>query len=124
MADDLITNTLSIAQNDNECKEESKRALQIFNQGDLSTKEQIGKKALFQNKAYAKAVEILGDTVYNVASERDVYKEMVGNVDQNLVDSALATKKASKTNTDKNKLIMQEKTKPVSGSKTICKPDT
>jgi hypothetical protein len=90
---DEVEELVGMAIADPEVRSESARALAIFNNSNMLTKEQIGRTTLVQNKALVKAAEIAIETISRVSTERDPYKDMLGDTANDAsVQSAISRK--------------------------------
>ena len=117
----MIDQFLDIAKTDNETKSEIAKTISLYDSGDFTTRVKSGRIALIENKAMCKALEIAGDTIYNVITERDTYKEIIGSGNEKLVSDILEKKKKTETDSSKNQKILAELKKTVEISKGVYK---
>ena len=103
-------------------KKETVRSLVVFDKNDYKTKAAIGREALVQQKALSKALQIGSDTITRVATERDTYKDMLGEAANcSAVNDAIENKILKQTRNTKNRILIQELNKTIEQSKAICK---
>ena len=106
---DLKEVLLRASQTSSDVKEEQKRALAIYNRSDLSTQAAMAKQLILREKTLQKAVEVGVDTIARVSTERDYYKEMIGEgVNNANVQEALEYKISRQNKNAKNRIAMSE----------------
>jgi FtsZ-binding cell division protein ZapB len=122
MSEDDVQAIVDMALQDKDVKEESARALAIFNNSDFQTIKQTGQYTLVRTKALEKGLETAVDTITKVSIERDHYKEMIGaEANQQSVQDMIANKYAKKTRNDRNRLALTEIQKMLEQNKAVCK---
>ncbi len=102
-----------------ETKDEMKSALVKFEHADLSTKAEVGKNLLIDHKIAEKAIQIMGDTIYEQTVENGVLRNMIGNVNDSLVQELVDKKKSKDSSDERNKVILQQLNKTVQRSRQL-----
>lgn len=81
-----------------------------FKNCNVATKAAASETLFIQTKQLESALELAGDTIYNVGCERDVYKERleeIGEIDQIEINNSILNRKLA-PQSEKNNYILQE----------------
>ena len=112
---------LELIKQDVDVQKEAMRALTLFNKSDLKTKAAIGETIIVEKKLLERAVDTAVETIAVVSTERDHYKETVGDqANQQVVQEVLANKLTKQSKNDKNKIALRELKRTIERSKAIC----
>ncbi len=113
---------LEIIKQDVDVQKEAMRALTLYKKADYVTKAAIGEQIVIEKKLLESAVDTAVETISRVSTERDHYKDMLGDAaNQDVVQQVLANKLAKQTKNEKNRQALSEIRRTIEQSKAICK---
>ena len=113
---------LDIVKQDENVRQEAFRALKLYQEADYKTKSAIGEHLVIEKKLLESAIDSAVDTITRVSTERDYYKDIVGDtVNNDVVQGVLENKMARMDKKEKNRIALTEIKKTLNQNKAICK---
>ena len=121
MSSEEARELIEVVKEDADVQKESMRALTLYKKADYKTKEAIGEQIIVERSVLMNTIETAVDTISRVATERDHYKEILGEVaNQDVVQDALANKLVRQNKNARNKIAMQEIRQTIELGKALC----
>ena len=102
---------LEVIKNDEAFKEELVEEINELKTINIATRAELCTGIFIKKRQAEKALQLAGDTIYNIGIERDHYLselEKVGEVDHIKVQATLSKRKSETPQSSKNKYILAE----------------
>ena len=118
MGDEII----KCIKNDDAFYEDIKDDFQILKQSSIVNKAAASESLFINYKTLERAMDIAGDTIYDLSTERDILKNKLdsyGEYNAEEVKKLLQNKKIKQSNDEKSKIIKQELLKTLQKAKAL-----
>jgi hypothetical protein len=115
-----MSEVIEYIKNQPSTKQEVATAIAKYKSASLATQAAAGEKMIAQVTVYDEAIQIMGDSIYDLNVENDSLRTMIGHVDEKEVQDLCQKRKMNDSRNDKNKIILASLKKTISKNKAIC----